>query len=752
MFFPKERDKISQGTIKTYFKSSTFQRFLIGLVTLVVAFIIIESGAAPKKYKLNIGEKSTYDITAPRDIENKIKTESNAKAAEDKVIPVMKEIPNVSFDVLNDSEDFVNYIEKVRQGIEKNLQEKGLSKKDPAYAEQLKIERDKAVSKLGEDVKKFNIPLSMHQLSYLVKDASDDEINKFREVTRELVKAAIVEDITQDNLAVVIDKVQNSYQEKELNQELKNIGALLIKAILKPNRTIDSKLTKEKKDEARKNPENVVKILKDERIISYGEFVTEDKYAILGELNLLETTSRFDLPFAIGILVILILLSVVLILYMKHFCKEILNNRNEILILCIIIILTLAIARVIQEYSPLAIPIFIATMSISILLDLKLALVVNYVLTIAILFITRGNLGFVYMSMISGTFSAFFVERATQRSRLSMTGIIVGALNVLIIVCIGIINNNGAIEIGRQSAIVFLNGIISIIITIGMLPFWESAFNVITPLKLLELTNPNQPLLKRLLMEAPGTYHHSLMVGNLAEVATETIGGNPLLARVGAYYHDVGKLRRPNFFIENQMSENPHDKMTANLSTLVITSHTGDGAELAKKNKVPLVIRDIISQHHGTTLVAYFYHKAKKGDKGETVKPENFRYAGPKPSTKEAAVVMLADSVEAAVRSMIDKTEGKIEGLIRKIIKEKLDDGQLDLCELTLKDLDNIAKAFMRVLSGFFHEREEYPEIKAKAQDIEKKEDGAVVKEEVENQQSDERNSIDDSINRELAN
>ncbi|MDF2523939.1 MAG: phosphohydrolase, partial [Clostridiales bacterium] len=264
----------------------------------------------------------------------------------------------------------------------------------------------------------------------------------------------------------------------------------------------------------------------------------------------------------------------------------------------------------------------------------------------------------------------------------------------------------------------------------------------------LELTNPNQTLLKRLLMEAPGTYHHSLMVGNLAEAATEEIGGNALLARVAAYYHDVGKLRRPNFFMENQMSDNPHDKMTANLSTLVITSHTGDGAELARKNKVPLIIQEIIKQHHGTTLVAYFYHKAKMNEKGETVKLENFRYEGPRPSSKEAAVVMLADSVEAAVRSMMDKTEGKIEGLVRKIIKEKLDDGQLDLCDLTLKDLNTIAKAFMRVLSGFFHEREEYPDVKVRQPENEKIEQQKV---EVQETDTDERNISDAGNNREFA-
>ncbi|OGO81708.1 MAG: hypothetical protein A2Y21_10885 [Clostridiales bacterium GWC2_40_7] len=382
--------------------------------------------------------------------------------------------------------------------------------------------------------------------------------------------------------------------------------------------------------------------------------------------------------------------------------------------MCVIILMTLAISRILYIYTPLLILVFIAPMLISILLDLRLAIVVNLLLTVCISLITKGEMSLIYISVISGTFSAFIVSKANQRSKLSASGLIVAGTNALVIVCLGLLNKSTLSGIANDGGMVALNGILSMIFTIGILPFFESTFNIITPLKLLELANPNQPLIKRLLMEAPGTYHHSLMVGNLAEVATEAIEGNALLARVGAYYHDVGKLKRPNFFKENQLTDNPHDRMTANLSTLVITSHTGDGVEIAERYKIPLAIKEIVSQHHGTTLAAYFYYKAKKGDRSDTVKQEDFRYQGPRPSSKEAAVVMLADSVEAAVRSMVDKTEGKIEGLIRKIIKDKLDDGQLDLCDLTLRDLDMIARAFLRVFGGYFHAREEYPEIKIK--------------------------------------
>jgi putative nucleotidyltransferase with HDIG domain len=459
--------------------------------------------------------------------------------------------------------------------------------------------------------------------------------------------------------------------------------------------------------------ENKQIIKEGSRIISFDDIVTQDKLAVLKELNLLET-GKPDLSFAGGILFIVLLLSFLLILYLHHFCGKIIHGTKELLLLCMIILLTLSAAWLLNPVNSLLIPIFIAPMLISILLDLRLGIVTNILLALSISLITGTNTSFFFTAVIGGTIAAFIVHGANQRSRLSASGLAVAVVNAIVVTCIGLTDKSSVVTMANHAALVATNGMLSTIFTIGSLPFFESTFQIITPLKLLELANPNQPLIKKLLMEAPGTYHHSLMVGNLAEVATEAINGNPLLARVGAYYHDVGKLKRPNFFKENQLSDNPHDRMTPNLSTLVITSHTSDGTEIAEKYKVPLPVRNIISQHHGTTLAAYFYYKAKKTDKNDLVKQEDYRYPGPRPTTKEAAVVMLADSVEAAVRSMVEKTEGKMEGLIRKIIKDKLDDGQLDLCDLTLRDMDMIAKAFMRVFGGYFHAREEYPEMKAK--------------------------------------
>ncbi|MER3461456.1 MAG: phosphohydrolase, partial [candidate division GAL15 bacterium] len=246
------------------------------------------------------------------------------------------------------------------------------------------------------------------------------------------------------------------------------------------------------------------------------------------------------------------------------------------------------------------------------------------------------------------------------------------------------------------------------------LPYLEDLFDVVTPIKLLELSNPGHPLLRRLQLEAPGTYHHTLMVANLAEAAAVAVGADPLLARVGAYYHDVGKLRRPGFFVENQVGgNNPHDRISPSLSALTLAAHVRDGLELARQYRLPRVVVDFIAQHHGTSLMAYFYHRAL--EQQGPVDPEAFRYEGPKPRSREAAIVMLADGVEAAARSVQNPTPDRIRELVRRIVRERLEDGQLDRCDLTFRDLESITQAFARLLVSMFHPRLEYPEVSLEA-------------------------------------
>jgi putative nucleotidyltransferase with HDIG domain len=431
----------------------------------------------------------------------------------------------------------------------------------------------------------------------------------------------------------------------------------------------------------------------------------------------------------------------IVMIYLYQQRKDIYQNENYLILIALVVVSALLIAKAIisiyikPEWASLLgylIPIASASMLLAILLDTKLALLVTAILSGLVGVITGNELRFALVGLVSGMVGVYSVSKLSQRSDLAKAGLVyISTANVVTIISVELVTrgfNSSTMALGIIVGI--MNGIFAAVLTIGVLPYLESAFKITSSVKLLELANPGQPLLKQLLMEAPGTYHHSIIVGNLAESAADAVGGDALLVRVGAYYHDIGKLRRPYFFIENQRTyENPHDKLTPNLSTLIITSHTKDGIEMAREQNIPQPILDIIEQHHGTSLVSFFFHCALESEKSErTVNEADFRYEGLKPQTKEAALVMMADSVEAAVRSLHKPTPGRIEGLVRRVIKDKLQDGQLDECNLTFKDLDIIAVAFVKLLSGIFHNRVEYPDTVIKELERRKVRDASIRK------------------------
>ena len=357
------------------------------------------------------------------------------------------------------------------------------------------------------------------------------------------------------------------------------------------------------------------------------------------------------------------------------------------------------------------VPTAAVSMLIAVLLDRKLAVFIAAVMSVFVGLMMGSQLQYAIVSLVGGVVGVFSVSDISERTDLTRASIYIVLANTVAITALLLVRTNSLRLVWLGVLFGLINGILSAILTIGSLPFLENAFGITTPVKLLELSNPNQPLLHRLLVEAPGTYHHSMMVANLAEGAADATGADQLLTRVGAYYHDIGKLKRPYFFIENQLtSENPHDKLAPTLSTLVITAHVKDGVELAEENDLPQDVNDIIAQHHGTSLVSYFYHKACECESNETISETAFRYEGKKPQTKEAAIVMLADSVEAAVRSIRYSGHGRLEAQVRKVIQDKIEDGQLEESPLTYKELEIITKTFVRILSGMFHSRIEYPD------------------------------------------
>jgi hypothetical protein len=314
--------------------------------------------------------------------------------------------------------------------------------------------------------------------------------------------------------------------------------------------------------------------------------------------------------------------------------------------------------------------------------------------------------GFIFLTACA--YSILLINKARKRSQVIRAGIISGALQLISLILL----ENFVINHPQRYLIILANGLLAGIITLGVLPFFEYLLQTVTNISLLELTDSNHPILQRMIMEAPGTYHHSLVVGNLADSACSAIGANGLLARIGAYYHDIGKLQKPEYFIENQdIKKNAHDELTPTMSKLIIMNHIKEGLELAKKYSLSPVLLDFIRQHHGNSLVYYFYRRALEGkEEDQEVAEEGFRYPGPKPNTKETAIVLLADSVEAATRSLKDPTPDKIKETVHKIINNKFIDGQLDECELTLKDIEEISSVFTKILSGMYHSRVNYPQ------------------------------------------
>jgi hypothetical protein len=369
------------------------------------------------------------------------------------------------------------------------------------------------------------------------------------------------------------------------------------------------------------------------------------------------------------------------------------------------------------NFSPFLIPVSVVGILVMLLYnDFPLALVMSLAASVLVGFMVNDRIDLMLIYFIGSFVGAASVRGARTRGELINAGFIVSIFQVLCVVLLNpypdfLLSKNFLFNYFRP---LFLNGFIAAFVVMGTLKIFEYLFGVLTNFSLLELSDFNQPLLKKIILEAPGTYHHSLFVSNLAELGSDAIGANGLLARVGAYYHDVGKIDKPEYFVENQIFEgNKHDTLEPSMSRLVILNHVKNGIEIAKKHNLHQSIIDFIEQHHGKSLMHYFYQRAISEAQGdEVVAEETFRYPGPKPQSREIAIVMLADSVEGACRSLEDPTPARIDEVVRKIINNKFIDGQLDECTLTLKDLEIIGMTFTRVLSAMYHTRMKYPEMK----------------------------------------
>ncbi len=456
---------------------------------------------------------------------------------------------------------------------------------------------------------------------------------------------------------------------------------------------------------------------KGEVLISRGETMSMREFHILYRLAGHRPFSEKAYILS-GIIILIALLMGLIGIHLVSYEPEIWKDNSKLLLVGLIILLMVILAKWMVLFVHLPgqvridylIPIAVASMLIAILLNSRVAVMTVVVISILVGTITGWRLEIVGVLLAGGIVGAFSMRRVRRRARLLMAGLPVGLVNLVAIVGIGYWQGNTG-SLLKDGALGLASGIISAFIIAAVLPIFEYTFRITTDISLLEFSDLSHPLLKELMLKAAGTYHHSLIVGNLAEAACETIGANSLLARVGSYYHDIGKIEKASYFSENQKGgKGTHKRLAPSMSTLIIINHVKRGIELARKNKLRDAIIDFISQHHGTSMVHYFYLKALgQGAKEDSkIDEASFRYPGPKPQTKETAVVMLADAVEATSRTLEEPIPSRIDELVKKTINNKFIDGQLDECELTLRDINKISSSFMRILTGVFHSRVKY--------------------------------------------
>jgi len=338
--------------------------------------------------------------------------------------------------------------------------------------------------------------------------------------------------------------------------------------------------------------------------------------------------------------------------------------------------------------------------------SLGVALLLTLASAFSVSAINGSGLYLAMLFSISGISVSILVKDARRRIEIIRAGFITGIVQMAALLFI----ERFRISAPDRYLMLLGNSIVSSVIVVGILPVFEYLFKTATNISLLELADFNHPLLQRMILEAPGTYHHSLVVGNLSEAACRAVGAHALLARIGAYYHDIGKLSKPQYFSENQgLDISKHEALSAGLSKMVIMNHVKEGLDLAKKYKLNPCLADFISQHHGNSLVFYFYRRALESlEQDEKIEEEVFRYPGPKPNTRETAIVLLADSVEAATRALKEPSPAKVKEVVHKVINNKFIDGQLDECDLTLRDLEKIANIFIHILTGIYHSRVDY--------------------------------------------
>lgn len=467
-----------------------------------------------------------------------------------------------------------------------------------------------------------------------------------------------------------------------------------------------------------------ITIKKGEIIVREGERINEEHLSKLSAIRGGEFEEPFSLKRFASLLVFLFLITTIIYEYADRNIKKFFLTDKDLIFCSVLIVFTTLLVKMLSlvfEHFAQSIavdltyimPIFLFGIIIRIVLFSEVAIIFSLLFSTVISLIFDTSMAIFFYVFIGNILASYFSGKCENRNTIIKAGLYTAFIMSFIMLVLDVLFGQPLANIPLKVIFILINGIGSSFIALGLLPIIEHVFDYTTDIKLLELANLENPLLEEMMVNAPGTYHHSIVVGNLSKAAAESIGAHPLLARVSSYYHDIGKLKMPHYFIENRKGfEDAHKGLSPSMSSLIILSHIKEGVELANRYRLGRKIKDIIKEHHGTSLVSYFFNRAKENEDPELhiIEEKDFRYGGPRPQTKEAGIVMLADVVEASSRILNEPTPKRIENHVQGVIEKVFLDGQLDECELTLKDLHAIQKSFTNIMIGIFHQRIEYPE------------------------------------------
>ena len=689
------------------FRSRKYFTLLVAMLTTAAVFSVVYGISTPRRYPLRIGQRSKWDISAPFDMEDRLQSEKYADEAARSAPRVYVRDGDLAASIVSRAEAFINIITQEHNNYRDTVMQSAAAITDA----DLQALRDETVTRLCDQAIIYRVSISREEAGSIIAEVTRAELDAFfGEFLAKIKDIAENYDITSDNYNDHVAALWRSIQQTMYaNQNLKNVASLYALSALSVNVAIDDEQTKLAQERVREqNLERKIIIPKGKRILSVDDYVTAGQYQLLDEYNLIED-GELDVEQLIKVLFVLFGIAVLFQMYLSSVGMEFLESNSQVMQLGCIIIVVLTVCRFLYPLHPLAMPIYIAPILIAYLINSRVAIVINiYILSVLSLF-SGMDIKTMLFFIIGGALSAIMMMNASTRARFILVAFSLSTTCVFLFIALSndIMNPSNYII---DAAILFVTCIGSSFISMGMVALMESLFNTATPLRLTELSSGNTPLLRRLSFEAPGTHHHSLMVGYMAETAALAIGANPFVAKAGAYYHDVGKLMSPNYFSENQYGVNPHDELEPEESARIIISHANAGVVLCEKGKLPKRVIEIVREHHGDTIAVYFYNKAVKIHGEANVSKDDYRYSGPRPSSREAALVMMADSCEAAVRSSDQKDEAQIAEWVRKIIRSKIEDGQLESCMINMRDIQLIEHSYIRVLTGFYHTRVKYPD------------------------------------------